>query len=158
VCFLNFASASLAQTAGMLSVQGIMKQGDQPVPGTVDVQFRIYDRQSDVPTPANLVDMDGNGIIEDVVGKDAKQVLAVPVSLSGVFSTKFGPVSPKAFDGNSRYLEIRVRPAGGGTFATLSRTEMATAPATAEQVNRPASGSNALITDASGNVVVNGGG
>ncbi len=130
-----------AQTAGMLSFQGLLKNaGGVPVNGPVTLQFRIYDAQ----TGGALVDMDGSGVVEDVVGKDAKQVSAT--AAKGIVSTKFGPVSAKAFNGQPRWLEVRVN----GT--ALSRTEMATAAATAEQVNGPGSGSASLYTLADGSL------
>ncbi|MFQ5495222.1 MAG: hypothetical protein ACE5EX_07550, partial [Phycisphaerae bacterium] len=93
----------------------------------------------------NLVDMNGDGVVDDIIGLDAKQILAQPVS-AGVLSTKFGPVSAMAFDGTPRWLEVRV------DGSPLSRIEMATAPATSEQVNIPPTGTPAISVDGAGNV------
>jgi len=83
----------LGQTAGMLSFQGLIKD-DSPdglFDGTATLQFRIFDAELD----GNLVDMDGDGVVEDVIGEDAKQVLGLMI-IDGIASTKFGPVSPMA--------------------------------------------------------------
>ncbi len=143
IAILLCCSPALAQTAGMLSFQGLLKDADGvPVSGSVTLQFRIYDAQ----TGGNLVDMDGDGTLEDVIGQDAKEVSTT--AANGVVSTKFGPVLPKAFDGNARWLEVRVN----GT--ALSRTELASATATAEQVNKPGSGVSAIDVSANGNVAI----
>jgi hypothetical protein len=134
---------ALAQTAGMLSFQGLLKDPNgNPVNGPVTLQFRIYDAR----TGGNLVDMDGNGALDPNVGKDVKEVSTT--AAAGIVSTKFGPVSPRAFDGNPRWLEVRVNGAG------LSRTEIAGASAAAEQLNRAASGLAALSVDAIGRIGV----
>lgn len=135
-------SPVFAQTAGMLSFQGLIKDGGgNPMTGTVDLEFRIFDAQ----TAGDLVDMDGDGVVEDVCGEDVTCVSTVTVT-DGILSTKFGPVSPKAFDGNLRWLEVSV------DGSPLSRIEMATAPGASEQVNIPASGTPAINVDAAGNV------
>ncbi len=134
------------QTAGMLSFQGLIKDaGGNPINGSVDLEFRIFDAE----TLGNLVDMDGDGVVEDIIGQDAKQVLGV-IATNGILSTKFGPVAPKAFDGNPRWLEVSV------DGSPLSRIEMATAPATSEQVNAPATGSPVINVDDSGRVGIGG--
>ncbi len=134
------------QTAGMLSFQGLIKDtGGNPVNGGVDLEFRIFDAQ----TLGSLVDMDGDGVVENVIGEDVKQIIAVSV-VNGILSTKFGPVSSKAFNGGDRWLEVSV------DGSPLSRVGMATAPATSEQVNIPASGTAAISIDASGNVTIPG--
>ena len=123
------ASPVFAQTAGMLSFQGLIKDNmGNPITGSVNLEFRIFD----AATAGNLVDMDGDGVVENVIGQDVKQVLGVSVT-NGILSTKFGPVHPGSFDGSLRWLEVSV----GGS--PLSRVEMATAPGAAEQVNQPAS-------------------
>ncbi|MCH8252282.1 MAG: hypothetical protein IID36_07505, partial [Planctomycetes bacterium] len=133
----TLATGAFGQTAGMLSFQGLIRdaQGD-PVEGSVTLEFRIFDAE----VGGNLVDMDGDGVVEDVIGEDAKQVVGVSVT-GGVVSTKFGPVSPKAFDGNERWLQVSV------DGEALSRVELANAPAIAEQLNAPGSGTPAATTD-----------
>jgi hypothetical protein len=141
VVLLWMATSAHAQTAGMLSFQGLIKDSDgDPVNGPVTLQFRIYDAQ----TGGNLVDMDGDGVVEDVVGQDVKEVTATPAN--GIVSAKFGPVSPKAFDGSPRWLEVTT----DGT--ALSRNEMAGTPAIAEQINKPGSGLSAINVDSAGNI------
>lgn len=141
---LMAAAPVFAQTAGMLSFQGLIKDesADGLFDGTATLEFRIFDAESG----GNLVDMDGDGVVEDVIGEDAKQVLGLMI-IDGIASTKFGPVSPKAFDGNPRWLEVRIT--ANDITETLDRIEMATAPATAEQLNRPASGTAGATTDTS---------
>ena len=95
---------AVAQTPGMLTFQGLIKDaGGQPVTGLVDLEFRIYD----AATAGNLLDMDGDGLIENVLGQDAKQLLNVTAT-NGIATAKFGPVHPRAFNGAARWLEVRV--------------------------------------------------
>jgi hypothetical protein len=110
----------------------------------VTLQFRIYDAQ----TGGNLVDMNGDGSVDPNVGRDVKEVSTT--AMSGLVSTKFGPVSPKAFNGSARWLEVRVN------GAVLSRTEVAGAAATAEQVNKPSSGAPAISIDGEQHVIFHG--
>ncbi|MCH7592302.1 MAG: hypothetical protein IH989_05950 [Planctomycetes bacterium] len=140
--FLGLVSnLALGQTAGMLSFQGLIKDGGgNPINGTVDLEFRIYDAE----TFGNVVDMDGDDVVEDP-GDDVTSVLGLSVT-DGIVSTKFGPVHPAAFDGTERWLELSV------DGSPLSRVEMVTAPATAEQVNIAPTGNAAINVDASGNV------
>ncbi len=124
LCILT--SAALGQTAGMLSFEGLIKDaGGDPVNGSIDLEFRIYDAE----TLRNLVDMIGDGLVDEVVGVDAKQVLG-RVAMNGVPSTEFGPVVPSAFDGTERWLELSVDE-GGGLEAHV-RVAMITAPVAAE--------------------------
>jgi len=126
----------------MQNFQGFIRVGGGvTINGPVDLQFRIYDAAS----AGNLVDMDGDGAVEPVIGQDVKQVLGV-MATGGVLSTKFGPVSAKAFNGFSRWLEVSVN----GT--PLTRIEMVTSLATAEQINRPFTGTSALNVDGLGNI------
>ncbi len=141
------AVPAFGQTAGIIGFKGLIKDGvGNPINGTVDLEFRMYD----AATLGNVVDMDGDGSVEDP-GDDVTTVLALSVT-NGVLVTKFGPVHPSAFDGSDRWLEVRVDDGGGGGFVALSRVEMPTAPATSEQVNIPATGTPAINVDAAGNV------
>ena len=56
------ATPCFGQTAGMVSFQGLIKdaKGD-PVKGPVDLECRIYDAE----TVGSVVDMDGDGMVED---------------------------------------------------------------------------------------------
>jgi hypothetical protein len=133
---------ALAQTAGMQSFQGLIKDSaGNAVVGPISLEFRLFD----AVIGGNLVDMDGDGLIENTLGQDAKQVLNVTVT-NGVVSTKFGPVHPRAFNGAARWLEVRVN----GT--ALSRLEMTTPPAIAEQLNVPGTGSAKVTVSTAGQV------
>ncbi|HWL92032.1 MAG TPA: hypothetical protein VNT79_00730 [Phycisphaerae bacterium] len=135
------AETAFSQTAGMLSFQGLLKDlSGVPISGSVTLQFRIYTAQSD----GTLVDMDGDGVIENTVGQDVKQV--VVNATNGVASTKFGPIHPKAFDGTVRWLELTVN------GSAMPRIEMATAPATSERVNVPGTGTSAIYVASNGKV------
>ncbi len=132
-------SPALGQTAGMLSFQGFIKGSTgPPVDGVIDLEFRIYDAE----TAGNLVDMDGDGVVEDLCGEDV--TCTSPTAVQGNVSAKWGPVHPSAFDGTERWLEVSV------DGSPLSRIEMVTAPATAEQVNLPASGTPAIRVEPRG--------
>lgn len=131
-------SPVFGQTASMLSFQGLIKDASgNPITGDVVLEFRIYDAK----VGGNLVDMNGDGKVSEATG----DVQSVDVEATdGIVATKFGPVSPKAFDGNLRWLEVRVN------GSALSRVEMATAWATAEQLNIPGTGQVALSVSPSG--------
>ena len=61
---------AFGQTAGMLSFQGLIKDGaGNLVNGNVVLRFRIFDAE----TAGNLVDMDGDGVVEDTLGEDLKE-------------------------------------------------------------------------------------
>ena len=145
VCALA-AGAALGQTAGMQSFQARLTDGSgAALPGPVDLQFRIFTAR----TGGTQVDLDGDGLVENVVGEDVKEVLAADVA-GGVVSTKFGPVSARAFDGTPRWLQVDV----DGT--PLDRIELATAPATAEQLNIPGTGTPVASIDSAGRMRLTG--
>ncbi len=144
LAILTFAAAATAQTAGTLSFQGVLKNNGAFVNGAVTLQFRLFDAS----VGGALVDLNGDGSIDDVVGLDAQEVAGVPVT-NGVFNANWGPISPKAFDGAQRWLEVTV----DGT--PLDRVRFATASATAEQLNAPASGQAVATTNDEGNLGVN---
>lgn len=141
-----FAQAGLAfaQTAGSLSFQGVLKNNGNFVNGPVSCQFRIFDS----PTAGSLVDLNGDGAIQNSVGLDVQQFDGVQVD-NGLLQVNWGPVSPRAFDGSQRWLEVSVN------GSPLERIPMSTAPATAEQLNRPASGQGVAFTNGEGNLGVN---
>ncbi len=138
-----FAPAANAQTAGTLSFQAQLNQGGSPFTGTVDLVFRIFDAE----LGGNLVDLNGDGVVNDVIGEDAQQVAGVQVT-DGLLTTKWGPISPKAFDGTERWVEVT---ANGDL---LSRFEIVTPPAAAEQLNAPGSGNAVASTTADGELGV----
>lgn len=120
---------AFGQTAGMLSFQGLIKDGDgNPITSPVDLEFRVYDTETD-------------GAV--VAGPFGPTAVTPNV---GVVSTKFGPVDPSVFNGARRWLEVSV------DGDPLSRFEMVTAPATAEQLNVPETGTPAVHVDSAGNV------
>ena len=68
------ATPVFAQTAGMLSFQGLIKDNmGNRITGTVDLEFRIFDAE----VGGTLVDMDGDGVVEDVCGEDVTCVFGV---------------------------------------------------------------------------------
>jgi len=144
-----------AQTPGMVSFQGLIRDsGGTPIATPVSLEFRIFTAD----TGGILVDMDGDGTVETTPaapGGGTDVILVGPLApTGGIVTTKFGPVSPKAFAGctpgagGCRWLEVTVV----GSATPLSRIEMVTQPGAAEQVNKPATGDSAIVTDASGNV------
>jgi len=146
----------IAQTAGMVSFQGLIRDsGGTPIVTTVSLEFRIFTAD----TGGTQVDMDGDGTLENIAaaaGAGTDTILVGPLTPNGgIVSTKFGPVSPKAFAGctpgvaGCRWLEATV--VGSGP---LSRIEMVTPPGAAEQVNALESGNEAIVTNAVGDVGV----
>jgi len=99
VCIVSVAVAAPLGTA--FTYQGQLKQEGVPVGGSFDFEFKLFDAAAG-----------GAQIGGDV----ARNAVAVD---GGVFTTDldFGGA---AFDGQARFLEIRVRPAGGGSFTLLS--------------------------------------
>jgi hypothetical protein len=138
------AGPTFGQTAGMLSFQGLIKDDlGNPVNGTVNLEFRIYNAESG----GSQVDLNGDGVVN---GLDTLSVPGV-FAVDGILATKFGPIHPSAFDGSDRWLDVRVN------GSPLSRVEMVTAPAAAEQMNQPGTGNVVIdIDDASGKVAIGG--
>lgn len=83
------------------SYQGRLTDGGNPATGNYDLQFALFDSLSG-----------GTQI------GTTQAVSAVPVS-GGVFTTQLD-FGVGAFSGANRFLEISVRPAGGGSFTTLA--------------------------------------
>lgn len=82
------SSATLGQTAGMLVFQGLVRDAEgDPITVPLDLEFRIYDAE----TLGNLVDVDGDGVVENACGEDVNCVSALSVT-DVIVSTKFGPV------------------------------------------------------------------
>lgn len=93
-----FASELHGQST-TISYQGSLNSGSTPANGSYDFEFRLFD------APANGTQL---GV--------SVQVAGVTVT-NGTFSTTFGFAGQ--FPGAARFLEIRVRPAGGGAFTLL---------------------------------------
>lgn len=154
------ATPALAQTAGMVGFQGFIRDSSgTPIITQVTLDFAIYDAD----TNGNLVDMNGDGIVNTNAappGGGTDVIRVGPLAPSGgIVNTKFGPVSPKAFagctagPGGCRWLQVTVTDAFMNV-SVLSRIEMVTPPGAAEQVNKPNQGTSVIVTDSSGNVGV----
>lgn len=97
------ATPAWCQTPGMLSFQALIKDANgDPVHGDITLEFRIYDAE----LGGNLVDIDGDGLVEDVVGEDVKEV--VTNAANGIVSVQFGPVHSHTFEEPERWLEVSV--------------------------------------------------
>jgi hypothetical protein len=113
---LAIFALGLAEPAGAaplgpaFTYQGELRVGGSPASASYDMQFRLYD----VAT--------GGTPIGGPLGVNAVGVVG------GLFSVPldFGPAQ---FAGDAQWLEIAIRPAGGGTFETLApRTAVTAAP------------------------------
>lgn len=102
---------TLAQALTLaFTYQGELRSAGSPANASFDMQFRLYS------TPS------GSGQIGPVVTR-----LAVPVA-NGLFSVPLDFCAAQ-FAGDRQWLEIAIRPAGGGAYETLSpRTEVTAAP------------------------------
>ncbi len=102
VLLLVSGAASLAQTTAF-TYQGKLADSGAPVTGNCDFEFRLFD------TP-NIGLQQGATLT----------LMNVAVS-TGIFTVQldFG-VCPTCFNGAARFLEVAVKPSGGGSFATLS--------------------------------------
>lgn len=103
-----FAGFSNAQS-DTLNYQGNLSFNNQPANGTFDFEFRLFNASS------------GGTQISSTVTQTGVQVTNGNFTVSLLFDD--------AFDGNTRYLEISVRPAVGGSYTQLSpRRLIATVP------------------------------
>ena len=108
--FLSFVlllfgiTQAMAQTTAF-TYQGKLTDGGSAPNGNYDLMFQLFDTSA-VGTGAQL--------------GATLNLSSVPVS-SGIFTVQldFG-ACPSCFNGANRFLEIAVRPSGGGTFITLS--------------------------------------
>lgn len=130
---INLAPSIIAQTehnptAGVgtaFTYQGILTDGNSSANGSYDLQFRLYDAA-----------IGGNQIGTIITSNDQ----AVSDGLLAVV-LDFGE---NVFSGNSRYLEIRVRPgASSGSYETLAERQ----PLTASPYAIHAGTANALATE-----------
>jgi hypothetical protein len=108
--FLLVGSARASAQTTSFTYQGELTEGGNPADGTYDFQFSLFDSVSDGTQ------------IGAMVARNATSVSG------GVFTVQldFGTT---AFPGANRFLEIAVRPNGGGSFTTLSpRQQISSAP------------------------------
>jgi len=96
---LTFGTAAFAQTAEF-SYQGFLTDANASANGNFDFEFRLYNAAS-------------GGSLQGTI-----QRLNVPVQ-NGVFSVSLD-FGAGAFPGGDRFLEIAVKPAGGGALTTLA--------------------------------------
>ncbi len=97
--------------------QGYLEDGGAPANGSYDFLFRVFD--SSAPA-ANLVDTLNSFV----------PLTAVAVE-DGLFSFNLKPQNKsmsQVFDGGERWIDVRVRPAGVGSYTTLPRQPIAPAP------------------------------
>jgi hypothetical protein len=104
----TFAQAQALSPA--FTYQGELRLASGPANASFDMQFRLYSAQA------------GGSQVGSTVSRNAVAVTG------GLFSVPldFGPAQ---FAGDRQWLEIAIRPAGSGSFETLSpRTELTAAP------------------------------
>ena len=102
-------AAAFGQTTAF-TYQGQLTDAGQPANGNFDLQFGLFDNAS------------GGTLIGT-----AQTVPTVPVS-GGVFTVQLD-FGVNSFPGANRFLEIGVRPAGGGSFTTLvPRQQISSSP------------------------------
>ena len=93
--------APAADVSSSFTYQGYLQKNGTAINGSCDFEFRLYNAS-------------GGG--SQIGGLESRYGLAVS---EGRFSAELD-FGPNAFDGQGRWLEIRVRcPAGGGSYATL---------------------------------------
>lgn len=102
------ASAAIAQVGSAFSYQGYLEQQGQPADGAFDFRFLLFDAETEGQRFGDIV---------------IARTLNVE---NGVFSTELD-FTANAFDGSNRWLEVRVRQAGGSTFTTLRPRQRITA-------------------------------
>ncbi len=92
------------------SYQGYLENSGNPANGAYDFQFRLYDAAAAGVQVGSTLSLN-----------------AVTVA-DGLFTVKLD-FGPNAFGGGARWLQISVRPAGGGAYTTLTpRQELSPAP------------------------------
>jgi hypothetical protein len=106
---LAIGQTTLAEPSGSaFTYQGRLSDSDSPADGAYDFEFRLY-------TTA-----DGEGQVGPTVGHNE-------VAVSDGLFTVLLDFGAGVFDGEARYLEIRVRPAGEGGFTILDPRQPLTA-------------------------------
>lgn len=98
--FIFICSITLNAQTTEFTYQGKLQTGAVAANGSFDMEFRLFDEQ-----------IAGSQVGQTVV------VSAVTVS-NGIFSIKLD--FNDAFNGDKRFLEVRLRPASGGSFETLT--------------------------------------
>ena len=132
-CFIAiavFVRVGTAQTT-TFSYQGSLNSGGDPASGSHDFEFALFDAESGGTQLGSTI-----------------TVNTVPVT-NGIFtvSLDFG----SQFPGEVRFLEIRVRPAGGGAFTLLTpRQQITSSPYAVKSLNADglAASCNLCVTDA----------
>jgi hypothetical protein len=90
--------------------QGFLNNNGQPANGAFDFQFKLYDAPS-------------GGLQVGITSTAANQAVS-----NGLFTTMIN-AGAGVFNGNARFLQISVRPAGNGAFVALNpRVELAAVP------------------------------
>src|SRR5215831_14653388 len=100
LALITFTTPAFAQGTAF-AYQGRLNDGPNPANGSYDLRFALFD--------ASSIGTQQGGTITNV---------ATAVS-NGLFTVTLD-FGPGIFTGDSRWLEIGVRPNGGGTFTTLS--------------------------------------
>ena len=104
------AADAWAQTlSDGFTYQGVLTDNGQPASGAYDLEFRIFDAEFDGAQVSPDLTLPNQAVADGLV----TQVL------------EFGP---GIFNGNRRWLEVRVRAVGGGAFAVLPRQEIRATP------------------------------
>jgi hypothetical protein len=111
---LAIAAAAQGQAVGSNSFtyQGQLKDGAVSANGSYQFQFTLHT----VPV--------GGGAPIDFYGTSGAPI-TIPV-VNGLFTQEL-PFNPASFNGQDRWLEIQVRPAGGSTYTTLTPRQKLTA-------------------------------
>ncbi|MBS1793906.1 MAG: hypothetical protein JSS81_08625 [Acidobacteria bacterium] len=110
ICWLVAMLAAFGLPAkaqlNVFTYQGSLKSGSAPASGAYDFQFFYY-----------AVETGGTAL-------GGEELTNVAVA-NGIFTVSLAAPS-NVFDGSVRYLEIRVRPAGGGAYETLAPRRLLT--------------------------------
>ncbi len=115
VIIAAFAAATFSQTTEF-TYQGSLKDGSAPANGNYDFEFRLYDAASGGTQTGTLATRSGVAVAD------------------GIFTVKldFGVV----FDGADRFLEIRLRNAGGSGYTVLDpRQKLGSSPYAVKSLN-----------------------
>jgi hypothetical protein len=137
--FLLFSSAFILYSQSTaFTYQGKLTDGANPANGSYDMQFALHDS----PTGGSQIGA-------------TQSVNSVQVS-AGIFSVSLD-LGATAFPGANRFLQIAIRPAGGGAFTPLvPRQALTSSPYSIQTIRAAASGaadslSNACVTCVSDN-------
>ncbi|MGD8518124.1 MAG: hypothetical protein PVG54_14270, partial [Anaerolineae bacterium] len=116
----------LAPVGEAFTYQGHLAHEGQPVSDDCDFQFLLWDAASDG---------------QQLGTTQTEAALAVDGGFFTVQLNDSGQFGAGAFQGEARYLEIKVRcPAGSGAYATLGRQELTAAPYSHYALGAPWSG------------------